>query len=90
MIHQCNVCQRNKLYFQTNDYCSECKVFICSGCLKTWEKDNNKCPICHKITKEDTEQIRFIEQTIYESEDESILGEIESDNYFTVIYNNLR
>jgi len=26
----------------------------------------------------------------YESEDESILGEITSDNYFTVIYNNLR
>ena len=26
----------------------------------------------------------------YESEDESIVGEITSDNYFTVIYNNLR
>jgi hypothetical protein len=26
----------------------------------------------------------------YETEDESIIGEIESDNYFTVIYNNLR
>jgi hypothetical protein len=26
----------------------------------------------------------------YECEDESILGEITSDNYFTVIYNNLR
>tara|TARA_B100002051_G_C16726181_1_gene635478 strand:+ start:575 stop:1162 length:588 start_codon:yes stop_codon:yes gene_type:complete len=71
MIHQCNVCQRNKLYFQTNDYCSECKVFICSGCLETWEKDNNKCPICHKITEEDTEQIRFIEQTNYDSEEEN-------------------
>ena len=26
----------------------------------------------------------------YESEEESIIGEITSDNYFTVIYNNLR
>ena len=26
----------------------------------------------------------------YETHDESIIGEIESDNYFTVIYNNLR
>lgn len=26
----------------------------------------------------------------YETEDESIIGEIESDNYFTVVYNNLR
>ncbi len=27
---------------------------------------------------------------LYETENESIIGEIESDNYFTVIYNNLR
>jgi len=27
---------------------------------------------------------------LIETEDESITGEIESDNYFTVIYNNLR
>ena len=59
MIHICNVCQMKKLYFQTHDYCSDCKVFICKECLKTWDKENNTCPICHKVTQED------IEQTIY-------------------------
>ncbi len=64
MIHICNVCQIKKLYFQTHDYCSDCKVFICTECLKTWDKENNTCPICHKVTCED------VEQTIYNSEDE--------------------
>jgi hypothetical protein len=64
MIHICNVCQMKKLYFQTHDYCPDCKAFICSECLKTWDEENNTCPICHKVTCED------IEQTIYNSEEE--------------------